>query len=158
MEEDIHGIWPLIENNGGRVVSVIQYTDGTCNKGPVLETMVTREYLAFELTELGKNFKYEIKEPIIALLMKLWGIGAGRIHLTRVEAKNWVMELTFTEAASPETAGDNSVPERVDHYLELICLRFSLCWSKTCLNLLHVFYWVVCSHSFRDWPSSLSAI
>lgn len=71
------------------MVSVI-HTDGTCNKGPVLETMVTREYLAFELTELWKNFKYEMKEPVIALLMKLRGMGAGRNHLTHVEAKNRV--------------------------------------------------------------------
>lgn len=49
-----------------------------------------------------------MKEPVIASLMKLWDMGAGRIRLTRVEAKNWVTELTFTEAASPETAGDNS--------------------------------------------------
>lgn len=72
----------------GGVVSVIQHTDGTCNYGSVLETMVAREYLAFELIELGKSFKYEMKEPVIALLMKLWGMGAGRIHLTCVEAKN----------------------------------------------------------------------
>lgn len=50
--------------------------------------MITREYLAFELTALGKNFKYEMKEPVIALLMKLWGMGAGGISLPPVEAKN----------------------------------------------------------------------